>query len=307
MNSTERRMQIYLMMQNKKNLHIKDLAQEFEVNKRTIYRDLNYLRNLNVPITHDPEFGYGIMRDAHIKPLMFTNRELAIIMMGLSFLKSQSDELIVEDAIKVQNKIHSAIPGELKEFLSAIEKKVIVSPYERKVSELKKGGNWFTVLSAIANNKPVSFSYISKSGKSSERIIDPYIIAYFTDHWNVIGYCHTQNDYRNFILDQMANPSIPDRERFTNRNPGINELLYGRQKDTTEITVSVNNKIADQFIKQLPAHILHILDNPNKKQITFLFDDLGYINTWLLQYTDHIQIVAPQRLKDLRRDLVSRL
>ncbi len=303
MNSTERRMQIYLMMQNKKNLRIKDLANEFDVDKRTIYRDLRYLRDLNVPITHDTEEGYGIMRDAHIKPLMFTNREIATITMGLSFLRSQSDKVIVEDAIKVQNKIASALPAELREFMNAIEKSVVVDPHEMEKAIKVTGGNWFTILSAIANQKPVSFIYRNRRGEKSERIIDPHIIAYFVDHWNVIGYCHTKKDNRNFVLSQMAKIEIPvDSSRLVPKSSDISNLLYDRKSSNHLVKILITKESSEEFRKKLPAAILDSQHFGNNIEISFEFDNLDWLNNWLLQFGDKLKIREPNILNSLRKD-----
>lgn len=307
MNSTERRMQIYLDMQNKKSLRIKDLAEEYGVDKRTIYRDLRYLRDLNVPITHDSESGYGIMRDAHIKPLMFTNREIATILMGISFLKSQSDELILDDAKRVHNKILAAVPAELREFMSAIEKKIVVAPYQKKISKSTKGGNWFTVLSAISNNKTLEFLYTNKAGVQSSRIIDPEIISYFTDHWNVIGYCHSKKAYRNFILNRMQDVIISDKPRIKNTNSTLHELLYGRQNSSTLISILVNPEVIENLLLQIPAEIISNDKNSGKYLISFYFDDITYINKWLLAYSNDVKIISPEILVRERRDLLQNM
>lgn len=295
-------MQIYLMMQHKKNLRIKELAEEFGVDKRTIYRDLRYLRDLNVPITHDPEEGYGIMRDAHIKPLMFTNREIAIIMMGLSFLKSQVDKEMVEDAIRAENKIANALPASLREFMSTIEKSVIVDPHVRFKLEKKAGGNWFLLLSAIANKVGVTFAYTNRKGEHAPRSIDPLVLVYFTDHWNVIGFCHTTKEIRNFILDAMSDVGISDKPRTYNQTVDSKHLLYERSGESEIIEVEVDAAIWNNFFRLLPVQIRSSEENKHKVYVQFMFDNIAWLSEWLLQFGTGISIISPEPLRESYRN-----
>src|SRR5690606_306579 len=106
MKSQERRLKILLLLQSRrKNLGVNDLADYFGVSRRTIFRDLNFISEMDVPIAHDSIDGYSIPKGNSIPPLMFTDKEISVIMIGLSFLKSQTDHGMVEDAKSVQLKI----------------------------------------------------------------------------------------------------------------------------------------------------------------------------------------------------------
>ncbi len=216
MKSSDRKMKLLLMLQSKKKLKVDDLAAYFEVSRRTIFRDLKSLQEINVPITWDKYDGYGIMKGYTIPPLMFTAKQLATIIMGLSFVKSQIDESLVEDAKSVELKIRSVLPAELKELMENLSDKTITDPFFINRSIKKKGGDWFTIYSSIAQKKSIEFSYKDKSEeKISSRIIDPLLMVYYTDHWNIIGYCHTRLKPRNFLLNRMSEIIISDTTSFS--------------------------------------------------------------------------------------------
>ena len=108
--SSERRMKLILMLQDsRKRLTVDKLAETFGVSRRTIFRDLNALSEINVPVTWERYSGYGIMPGYKVPPLMFTSKELATIMVGLNFVKSQVDQQLVEDAKGVELKIPALI------------------------------------------------------------------------------------------------------------------------------------------------------------------------------------------------------
>ncbi|MCC5904927.1 MAG: HTH domain-containing protein, partial [Balneolaceae bacterium] len=193
--SSERRMKLILMLQeSNKKLTVKELAETFGVSRRTIFRDFNVLSEINVPVTWDEYSGYGIMDGYKIPPLMFTSRELATIMVGLNFVKSQVDKMLIDDAKGVEVKIKNVVPDNMKIFMKSLDNRTVVDPFLHFGHEKKEGGNWYLVSSAISQKKSMEFSYRSKQDKKvTERKIDPYLLVFYRDHWNVIGYSHKRN------------------------------------------------------------------------------------------------------------------
>src|SRR5690554_6086256 len=99
MNSSERRIKIIMLLQQSgKKLTVDELAREFGVSRRTIFRDFNALSDMNVPVTWDKYSGYGVMPGFKIPPLMFTSKELATILVGLNFVRAQVNQELVNDA-----------------------------------------------------------------------------------------------------------------------------------------------------------------------------------------------------------------
>lgn len=308
MNSTQRRQKLFYLIQSGKALSIKKIASEFGVSKRTVYRDMRLLQDSDVPLTYDPDEGYGIMRGGTIPPLMFTTKQLATIMMGLSFVKSQIDETLVDDAREVELKINSVIPGELKDFMNALDEKTIVDPHSGKISIKKKGGNWFVICTAISNHKTIVFSYHDKSDKSSDRVIDPLIIVFYNDHWNVIGYCHTRKEPRNFILDRMSEVVVSDEPLMNHSNYSKEELLYRKSGEKEEVVITVMKDSLHQFMAGLPAQVSHQEEiGESQQRITFDFDNLDFLNRWLISFADKVKVEKPEELKDKRKYLLTHM
>src|SRR6056297_4303871 len=210
MKSSERRMKLILLLQQSNHrLTVNDIADKFDISRRTVFRDFNALSELNVPVTWDEYSGYGIMPGYKIPPLMFTSKELATIMVGLNFVKSQVDQNLVNDAKGVELKIKDVLPGDLKTFMESLDNRTIVDPFLHFGFEKKEGGSWYLISSAISQNKTIEFSYTSLSDDATTfRKIDPYLLVFYRDHWNVIGYSHKREAIRNFVLNRMENVEI---------------------------------------------------------------------------------------------------
>ncbi|MFH5884574.1 helix-turn-helix transcriptional regulator [Halalkalibaculum sp. DA3122] len=310
MNSNERRMKLILMLQQStKRLTVNDIAEKFNVSRRTVFRDFNSLSEMNVPVTWDKHKGYGIMRGYKVPPLMFTSRELATILVGLNFVKSQVDKTMVEDARGVELKIKEVLPGELKSLMETLEERTVVDPFLNYGPEKKEGGNWYLVSTATSENKQLQFSYLSKStGEVTERKIDPYLLVFYRDHWNVIGWSHKRDDFRNFVLDRMSQVKILD-ETFTPKpDIDVEALIFRFGGKSHLIKVDVSEPVLRRFKSNLPTKIIRQKEiKPNLFRLEFNFDNLEFINSWLLQFGNNIKVVYPENLIEKRIDLLNNM
>jgi len=294
-----------LLQQPGKKLTVNELAERFDVSRRTIFRDFNALQEINVPVTWDRYSGYGLIEGYKIPPLMFTSKELATIMVGLNFVKSQVDQGLVEDAKGVELKIKNVLPNELKKFMSSLEGRTIVDPYLRFGGEKKKGGSWYLISSAIAQQKRMQFEYTTKSGETSIRKIDPYILVFYQDHWNVIGKSHLRGEVRNFILENVNEVLILDENYELKKELDIEGLIFRPDESSHSIIVLVEKNEMKRLEANLPAKIINkTVVNSKQIKVEFKFDNLDYINEWLLQFGKKIKIEKPEQLIEKRKDLI---
>lgn len=310
MNSSERRMKLILMLQQSNSrITVDKIAEKFGISRRTVFRDFNALSEMNVPVTWDKYNGYGVMRGYKIPPLMFTSKELATVMVGLNFVKSQVDKKLIEDAKGVELKIKEVVPDELLDFMESIDERTVVDPYLNFGAEKTEGGDWYVISNAISENRSIQCNYRSKSDeKISRRKIDPYLIVFYRDHWNVIGHSHKRNAVRNFVLDRMSDIRILDEDFVPYGKIDVEQLIFRSEKTSDKIIVDVHQLALKRFQANLPAKIIKKKEiNPNFFRIEFFFDNLDFINEWLLQFPREVKIVAPDNLIEKRNDLLKEM
>ncbi len=307
MNSNERRLKILYMLQSGKKVTSRTLMDRFGISKRTVFRDIRVIQDLGVPLTHYPDMGYGVLRDGMIPAIMFTFRELSVIMMGLSFVRSQVDQEMVRDAENVALKIRSSVPSSLQTQMNILESKTLVSPYIKNVNKRESGGDWFTLCSSFVEKRPVSFDYRNRKNQTSRRMVDPHLLVHYTDHWNVIGYCHDRKSLRNFMLSKMKNIALKDEPYYKHHDFDIDDLLYGRAENNIPVTIQIRQEKAFTLLTELPGKITSRIKQKDHLQVTFLIDDLDFINDWLLRYGKHVSIRSPEILIAKRKNLLQNL
>lgn len=300
---------ILMLQQSNSRITVDDIAEKFDISRRTVFRDFNSLSEMNVPVTYDKYKGYGIMQGYKIPPLMFTSKELATILVGLNFVKSQVDKTLIEDAKGVELKIKEVVPQDLLNFMESIEERTVVDPYLNFGAQKMEGGDWYVISNAISQNRSIKFDYRTKSEeKISSRKIDPYLIVFYRDHWNVIGHSHKRDDVRNFLLDRMSEIQILDEDFVPYGKIDVEGLIFRSNETSGEIMVDVSGSALKRFQANLPAKIFKRKEiKPNLFRIGFLFDNLDFINEWLLQFPKEVKIVGPDELIEKRNILLEEM
>ena len=309
--SADRRLKLLLMLQSSRQLSVNKIADYFDVSRRTVFRDLRALQDMEVPIMHDSVEGYSLMKGYKVPPLMFTERELASIVLGLSFMKGQSDNSMRSDVAQVLLKIKNVIPSNLLSFIQSIEENVISSPYYSDFKSLPQLGDWFSIRSAISERTRIQFDYINAQGEKSKRQIDPYFVVLYQDHWNVIGFDYSRNDRRNFKLESISNTKhlLERFEPITNDQK--QKLIYNQKVESNVVyVVSIKNDHLNPFLRIFPAYIVK---KEVKKEITtlsFVFDNVEFIASFLVTHLNYIAVeseVLKTEIKNQLRNQLSKL
>ena len=300
---------ILKLQQSKERITVDKLASEFGVSRRTIFRDFNALSEVQVPVTYDDYSGYGIMDGYSVPPLMFSQKELATILVGLNFVKSQVDKNLIDDAKGVELKIKNVLPENLKAYMESLDNKTVVDPFLHFGHEKKMGGNWYTLSNAISEKRTITFKYKSQKDSSvSERKVDPYLLVFYRDHWNMIGFSHKRDAIRNFVLDRMENVLTTGQKFEPKENVDTEALIFGSNESGREAVVLVDNRADRAFRANLPTKIFKEEAQNNKKiKVWFRFENLGFLNEWLLQFGNKVQVLSPKELVENRESLLKEM
>jgi predicted DNA-binding transcriptional regulator YafY len=229
-------------------------------------------------------------------------------MVGLGYLKGQVDKGLSQSARDVEMKIQGILPVKLQDFMRTISQKVKLYPYYHEDVWEKADENWFEILTAINNRTAISCTYQSLAQNSiSERRIDPYILVYYTDHWDVIGHCHSSNSLRTFVLKRITNLVVDTNSYFVRDGLSDAQIIHRSSNNNTFIRIIVDVFVVDRLTRSLPSLIKSIELVGDKTEITFEFDNIRWINQWLLQFGTSVSIVEPAEMVADRKTLLQEL
>lgn len=174
------------------------LAEALAVSERTIYRDVQDLSLSGVPITGEAGVGYRLMRGFHMPPLMFTEEELAALLLGARMVQVWTDKGLARAAHQAMQKIESVIPENLKPELAREEMLVPDFSFSPEVS-----AHLSPLRHAIKQQRKVNFDYIREDGEHSNRSVHPLGLFYWGKVWTLVAWCELRDSFRHFRLDRM--------------------------------------------------------------------------------------------------------
>ena len=210
MKKSERLFHIVNLLRNNQKLKAEDLADECEVTPRQIYRDINDLSALSVPVYFESD-GYKLSSNTFMPSLNFTFDEILALKIGLSHPALRSIG-ILQDSIKMANaKINNSIGKEIKNEMDKVGSKI--KGYSDSPNVKQINSSVFSALEkGISKQIKVQIEYESLKKHMTKRIVDPYRMSYYQDSWYLICFCNNRNEVRIFKLSRIIKASVTDKE-----------------------------------------------------------------------------------------------
>jgi predicted DNA-binding transcriptional regulator YafY len=181
------------------------LAEELEVSKRTVYRDVADLVGQRVPIEGEAGLGYLLASDYDMPPLMLTPDEIEAVALGAQWVAGRSDKVLSNAARDVIAKIAAVVPERLRAFI--IEPSVGVKP---PIVEPEESVDASNLRSAIRNGRKLRLRYRSEAGEETERTVWPVILGYAETSRLLVAWCELRRSFRHFRTDRMIEAEMLD-------------------------------------------------------------------------------------------------
>ncbi len=198
MHRADRMLEIIQLLRRKKLVRAADLATEFGVTERTIYRDVRDLIASGVPIEGEAGVGYVLRSGYDLPPLMFSESEIEALVLGARIIESWADDELAVAAANVIAKVETVIPDRLRRYM---ENTALLAPEHHYMQPLVV--DLADIRAAIRNRRKVQFAYTDGIGEPSERIVRPLSLAYFGPVWMLAAWCELRDDFRTFRIDRM--------------------------------------------------------------------------------------------------------
>lgn len=182
-----------LLLQHEK-LTAPELAERFEVSRRTINRDLEALCQAGIPIvtTQGQGGGIALAEGYRLNHTLLTPSELTAILAGLKGLDSVTQNSLTPqllDKLSLAPAAHSTADDAILIDLASHYQDSL-SP---KIQAIKQ---------AIESRTLLTFMYYSAHSEGS-RTIEPYHLVFQWSDWYVLGYCLERQDFRLFKLNRL--------------------------------------------------------------------------------------------------------
>ena len=183
------------------------LAEELEVSKRTVYRDVADLMSQRVPIEGEAGLGYRLASHYEMPPLMLTPDEIEAVVLGAQWVAGRSDKTLSHAACDVIAKITAVVPDRLRAFI--LEPSVGAKP---RLEESEERVDPSILRSAIRNGVKLRLRYRSGAGQDSERKVWPVILGYDETSRLLVAWCELRQGFRHFRTDRIIEAESLDED-----------------------------------------------------------------------------------------------
>ncbi|MBN3582145.1 YafY family transcriptional regulator [Algoriphagus aestuarii] len=190
---------ILTQLQTKRLVTAKELADKFEVSKRTIYRDIKALEQSGVPVITEEGKGYTLMEGYRIPPVMFTEKQANALILAEQLVLKNKDASFVKDYSEAIDKIKSILRYTVQDKANLLADR---TRYHEAIHQERNSNNLSDLQFALTNYILVSIQYLNKEGSFSERIIEPFALL-SAENWYLIAYCRLRKEFRFFRLDRI--------------------------------------------------------------------------------------------------------
>lgn len=274
-----------------------ELAEKFEVSRRTILRDIESINMAGIPIISEQGQGGGIsiMKGYKIDRTLLSSDDMQAILSGLQSLDSVSGTnryRQLMEKISANDTASINADNQIIIDLSRWDKSEVADKIE-------------LIKNAIEQRHIISFQYFSPSGESKRRI-EPYHLVFQWSSWYVWGYCIDREDYRMFKLTRMTELLLTN-EICSDRNVPeytCDKLRHtkGEIQATVKFDISVKWRIIDEF----GTDILKYDENGNIL-LTLTWEDAPSFYVYILSFGDNAEILSPEEYRHEFAEIVKRI
>ncbi len=179
-----------------------ELARAFEVDVRTIYRDIQALCELNVPIISQPgpEGGYSLSDKYYVPSISFSIEEIFSLLLSKQVIKKVRLPGYTQYINSAFLKIENAVSPELMKELEKTESRIVFDKTNKHIQ--KEDLKYFQVIKdGIKENKKIIIDIATEDGLAIvRRTVEPYGLIYVNEVWQLIF-----NDEKDGLVDVPIN------------------------------------------------------------------------------------------------------
>jgi predicted DNA-binding transcriptional regulator YafY len=202
----DRLISILLLLQSRRRVTARELAQRLEVSERTILRDMDALSISGIPVTAERGAGGGweLLEEYQTKLNGLTPGEIQSLFVGRP-QKVLADLGLGADANAAWLKLRAALPAAVREQAEFVQQRILIdSRGWRDPSE--SATSLPVVLDALWRGRQLSFIYDRSLGEAGERTAHPLGLVARGSVWYLVAIAHDES--RTYRVSRIREPKV---------------------------------------------------------------------------------------------------
>jgi len=297
-------MQLLTILQSEHAYSTTELLKITGTSRRTLFRDLNVLKSIGVPVGFDSKTeSYRCAPEFFLRPIDLNLSEAMSLFLLVHKTRSHLPLPFKNSALFAGLKIESSLPIQLRRHCSAMLQNVSIRPDSHAPMDLLD--SLFSQLqTAIRKKRRMRLYYHSLYDRADiTTIFDPYHLRYIRRAWYVIGRSSLHKSLRTFKLNRIKELKSMEQCFVDDHRFNIHDYLGKAWAMMPEgkmyhIKLHFTPKVAEN-VSEVQWHCSQkMLRNPDGSLTAeFHVDGMGEIIWWILGYGDQVKVLAPAVLR----------
>ncbi len=291
---------------------VNELAEELNISRRTLFRDLKILEAANIPYYHKHGTGYHIARHFFLPPVSLTIPEILSLMVMGKEAQTLRDRPLKQPALDAIAKLSATVPEPIRTVCQELTASVTIDPGPT-ASDEGESLHYSTCLRCIDERRVCRMQY--KSPAESEPLeceIEPYALHFSTRAWYLLGRTDEYEQVRVFKLARMMELKPTDKKFHRPREFTVSSKLgkawqlipEGKEYDIElEFGPKVGTNVAE--VRWHSSQKTRMLTD-GRCRMSFRVDGIGEIAWWLCGYADQVTILKPAKLRQRVMEMLER-
>ncbi|MBP2100339.1 helix-turn-helix transcriptional regulator [Enterococcus rivorum] len=201
-------------IQSKKEFTAQELADEFKVSVRSIYRYITDLAELGVYVESKKgrNGGFRVLPNQVLPSIMFTKDELFSLYFAIESLTEYKDFPFKLNGTAAKEKLLSVVPIELRQKLEKFSDHFQLSTPKQAVSSLYLND----LIKATLEGVVIKIDYQSKQ-QQSEKIVEPIGIYASNGYWYFVAFDKRIQEARHYRVDRIKQLTMMEEQVETVR------------------------------------------------------------------------------------------
>jgi predicted DNA-binding transcriptional regulator YafY len=297
---------IIYILKEKGKLTAGEIARLLEVSERTIYRDIDALSQIKVPIIayEGNQGGYEIDPGYFIPSIQLTEAEITSFLILLKLGKELKVPGLHKNydmlSFKLLNAVSNDSRPQLERFFNKFKlyiNRINPGSYVEQVLEI--------IMKSLEQEKKVKLTYYTP-GKDSltEREVSPYRFIFDEGGWYISGYCHLRKAKRTFRLDRIKSIELMDCPCIF---PVDMDLIEKFDQKTDRYLLEIAPRFYEIIKHNYYMEDHKILQNTERLLVEVLTDGKNAILELALKNPDTLKVIEPKSICDELRTIVKEL
>ena len=283
--SDSRLFKILYYLLDRKRATAPELAAEFEVSTRTIYRDVEALSSAGIPIYAEPGRNGGIylLQDFILDRAILSEHEKQEVLAAIQSIFATG----YTGGKEMLTKLSALLNINTRNWLE-----VDFSRWGKHVYDSSK----FEILkTAVIQCKEIRIVYENTNSERSKRIVQPLKISYKSKEWYLKAFCMEKQDFRIFKLNRILELELLENTFVPKPYP---EEKSNLQQTYPQIVLLFSKAIAYRVYDEFDESEIEYQKNGDLIVCTEMPVDT-WLTGYLLSFGAQVEIIEPKYLKGI--------